>query len=180
MSFSNRFLMDFEPVFLGILQQKGFPPEQLRLEIIDEEPESQSIFEPVDVLGVLEQISENLNFLQIYTERPAYFSGFAETMYEENGLLVTLVPKRELKYRRRNREAQPVTLLLDFEWEGSIYRPEMGVHYVPIHKRPWGTAENLDIAVPIGYNTVIVKRVKRAEKETVRDRFEMAFYGIEP
>ena len=96
MSYSNAFLQNFRPVFFGILKERGIRPERVELEVIDEESERGSMFEPVDVRDVLEQLGEDLNFLSIYTERPAYFYEFAERMYEENGLVVMLFSKREL------------------------------------------------------------------------------------
>ncbi len=35
-----------------------------------------------------------------------------------------------------------------------------GILYIPVYKRPWTQVkiqQNLDISIPIGYNTVIVK-----------------------
>lgn len=177
MSYSNAFLRDFRPVFLGILKEKKLPPAQVALEIIDEEPDGRGIFEPASVREVLEQLTEDLNFLTIYTERPAYFYEFAETMYEENGLIVMLFPKRECKRQIALRAV--ATLVLDFEWEGACHFAQMqpGRYYVPIHKKPWKQGENLDIMVPIGYNTVIVKRIQEEKKKPGRDRFEEAFYS---
>lgn len=70
-------------------------------------------------------------------------------------------------------------LLLDFEWEGDCYTGQMGEGraYIPIHKKPWKQGENLDIMVPIGYNTVIVKGMQKQQEKLGRDRFEEAFYG---
>ncbi len=64
--------------------------------------------------------------------------------------------------------------MLDFEWKGRCYDEQMrpGRYYIPIHKKPWETAENLDIIVPIGYNTVIVKSVQNKRKRPEKDRFE--------
>ena len=71
------------------------------------------------------------------------------------------------------------TLVLDFEWEGQCYFNLLaqGKNYIPIHKKPWKIAENLDIIVPFGYNTVIVKSRQNKKKKPVRDRFEEAFYS---
>lgn len=69
-------------------------------------------------------------------------------------------------------------VILDFEWEGA-YRTEMicaAATYIPIHKKPWKQGENLDIMVPIGYNTVIVKSMHHQREKLGRDRFEEAFY----
>ena len=186
MAYSNKFLRNFRPIFFGILKEKGMAPHRVEVEIIDEEPESDSIFEPVGVQEVLEQLSDDLNYLTVYTERPAYFYEFAEKMYQENGLIVMIFPKKDFFSAAKQGEGE--TLVLDFEWEGSCYLSQMGPgkYYIPIHKKPWescpkeagpGTRENLDIAIPIGYNTVIVKRVRDGRRKPKRDRFEEAFYN---
>lgn len=182
MSYSNEFLTDFKPVYLGILEAKQIPPEKAELEAIDEEAEEVRVFEPEDAKTVLEQLGEELNFLTIYTDRPAYFRDFAETMYEENGLLVMIVPKKYLE-RRDGFFAEGMAskkVVLDFEWQGKCYEQQIrqGKHYIPIHKKTWERAENLDIAVPIGYNTVIVKRQRSMRKKLHSDRFEEAFYDL--
>ncbi len=195
MSYSNQYLRNFRPVFFAILKEKEILPERVELEILDEEPEDYSIFEPADTKDVLEQLSADLNFLTIYTDRPAYFEEFAETMYEENGLIVMVLSKEDFisagggnavygKGRRgaRNAGARAKAgpeLVLDFEWKGRCYDEQMrpGRYYIPIHKKPWETAENLDIIVPIGYNTVIVKSVQNKRKRPEKDRFEAAFYS---
>lgn len=192
MSYSNIFLRDFKPIFTEILKVKGIKPERVELEVIDEEPEDFCAFEPADAKDVLEQLAADLNFLSIYTERPAYFKEFAETMYEENGLIVTIFSKKNLmkgtdyrlkgyrgsEFAKGRGKAICQKLMLDFEWEGRSYEGQMGRgrHYIPIHKKPWEIAENLDIMVPIGYNTVIVKKAQTIEEQQERDRFEAAFY----
>ena len=90
MSYSNEFLRNFRPVFLAILKAQSFRPERVELVVIDEE--QSHVFEPADVRDVLEQIGDDLNYLTVYTGRPAYFSAFAERMYEENGLVVMEMP----------------------------------------------------------------------------------------
>lgn len=176
MSYPNAFLQNFRPVFLAILKETRLSMKRVELEVIDEESEDYSVFEPADVRDVLEQLSEDLNFLTVYTERPAYFREFAEIMYEENGLIVTFFPKKQLKYRN---VVSSQKLVLDFEWMGKCYEGQIcrGRYYIPIHKKPWEKAENLDIIVPIGYNTVIVKGMQGGRKEPGRDRFEEAFYN---
>lgn len=203
MSYSNEFLRNFRPVFFGILLEKQIQPERVELEIIDEEGEGLSVFEPAGVQEVLEQLAGDLNFLTIYTKRPAYFYPFAETMYEENGLIVRIFPKEMLhktacahkvsrtkemqkhggdmgKKSRTCFAADTWQLVLDFEWEGKCYTGQMrpGRYYIPIHKKPWEQAENLDIMVPIGYNTVIVKSLQDKRKKPGQDRLEAAFYDV--
>lgn len=194
MSYSNRFLQDFSPLFSAILKTKGLTLQTVEIEIIDEEAESFHYFEPVDVKEVLEQVSDELNFLTIYTDRPAYFFEFAEKMYEENGLIVRLFWKNELKSSSVSCNR---TVILDFEWEGRCHNGLIGPgrYYIPIHKKRWlyafekeeegerqfvpQTAENLDIIVPIGYNTMTVKGMKNRQRRRNADRFEAAFYGEE-
>ncbi len=194
MSYANQFLRDFYPVFAAILKEVRLKPENVELEIIDEEDESYSNFEPVDVKDVLEQFSEHLNNLTIFTDRPEYFMQFVETMYEENGLIVSLLSKEELgmkTFGHSRRRERKVTL--DFEWEGGCYKrlicPER--YYIPIHKKKWVYADaesvqqhrfviesrqNLDIIVPIGYNTMTVKGISEKKRNPNWDRFEAAFY----
>lgn len=186
MSYSNAFLREFRPVFLGILKEKGLSAEKVAVIVIDEEPGGQGIFEPAGVKEVLEQISDDLNFLTIYTERPAYFYEFAETMYEENGLIIEIFSKIACKRLFRREEIRVCdsvacagTFIMDFEWEGACYTECIcpGKYYVPIHKKPWKKGENLDIIVPIGYNTEIVKGIQNKRKKPRRDRLEEAFYS---
>lgn len=176
MTYSNEFLQNFRPILIAVLNEKKISMQSVELEVIDEESEDCSLFEPANVRDVLEQISDDLNFLTIYTQRPAYFAAFAETMYEENGLIVSFLPKTELKTAGKRKLPQ---LVLDFEWEGKGHEGQMcpGRYYIPIHKRPWQRASNLDIIVPFGYNTVIVKDIQNKEKRSKIDRFEAAFYN---
>lgn len=189
MSYPNAYLRDFAPVFGQILTEKSIPPEKLHLEIIDEETQEQSIFEPAGVDEVLYQLADELNYLTIYTERPTHFKEFAEQVYDENGLMPLICSKKELKGRAHSviergtdrfqaSFAEQCTLVLDFEWEGKcyFYLLAQGKKYIPIHKKPWKTAENLDIIVPFGYNTVIVKSRQNRKKKPGIDRFDEAFY----
>ena len=111
-------------------------------------------------------------------------------IYEENGLMPLIFTKKQLKSRSFSgaqgvvdradmRSVVRDTLVLDFEWEGQCYFHLLaqGKNYIPIHKKPWKIAENLDIIVPFGYNTVIVKSRQNKKKKPVRDRFEEAFYS---
>lgn len=179
MSYANEFLAEFTPVYFGILQAKQILPGHARVEIIDEDDRSAQQFQMQDCRSVLEQIGAELNDVTIYTERPAYFRVFAEKMYEENGLIVKTISKRYM-LRRKDATRHPVknTILFDFEWQGKCYDGQirLGKHYIPIYKKPWEKAANLDIVVPIGYNTVIVKRQGNIRKKPYRDRFEAAFF----
>ena len=190
MPYSNPYLRDFTSVFEQILKEKRISFKQLHLEIIDEDAREKRIFEPAGVDEVLEQLAEELNYLTIYTDRPEHFLEFSESVYEENGLMVLLLPKREVKCHlpvespkesegRKQTTGRAEILVLDFEWNGSCHYHMMadGKNYIPIYKKPWKIAENLDIIVPFGYNTVIVKSRQNKKKKPVRDRFEEAFYS---
>lgn len=135
-----------------ILEQYGLDYGSMRLLLIDTDRTPESVFEEDDAKKVLAQLSADLNFLIILTDRPVYFQGYVEKMYEETGLPVHV----EAKEGQRSYSANTV---LDLEQKGhlrTLHLTEPSI-YLPIYKRSWKTAENLDIYVPIGYNTVIVK-----------------------
>ncbi len=72
-------------------------------------------------------------------------------------------------------------VILDFEWRGACYSQRRAgcSGYIPIHKKAWGMQENLDIQVPFGYNTVIVKGDYTNDRIFVNDRFDEGFYRDE-
>ncbi len=116
MSYPNAYLRDFVPVLGQILKEKQIAPEKLHLEIIDEESEEKSIFEPVGVDEVLDQLADELNHLTVYTDRPAHFQAFAEQIYKENGLMPLIFTKKQLKSRSFS-GAQGVADRADMGWE---------------------------------------------------------------
>ena len=123
--------------------------------LLDTDTPPESMLDEDDVELVLEQISKDLNFLKVATTRPAYFEAYIERMYEDTGLVVQVTPKGQASL-------SGVNAVLDMEWEGRCHREYMvePILYLPIYKRPWIKMEfeqNLDISIPIGYNTVIVK-----------------------
>ena len=125
--------------------------------LLDTDTPPESMLDEDDVELVLEQISKDLNFLKVATTRPAYFEAYIERMYEDTGLVVQVTPKGQASL-------SGVNAVLDMEWEGRCHREYMvePILYLPIYKRPWIKMEfeqNLDISIPIGYNTVIVKGV---------------------
>ena len=125
-----------------------------------------------DIVTVLHELERDLNALTILTERPDFFSSYASRMEEEYGLMVSV---REKRYA--GGEAPflfPGNVILDFERNGHFCTPEKtgGYCYIPIYKIPWQSGENLDILVPIGYNTVIVKGLDlREESGSPKDVF---------
>lgn len=150
----NPFLPHFRNIMEQILEQYKIPYQNFRPLLLDRDTPPESMLSEDDVELVLEQISDDLNFLRIATERPAYFSCYIEKMYEENGLVVQLEEKGTFSL-------EGINVVLDMEQKGGVHREciQENIHYIPIYKKPWNQAQNLDILVPIGYNTVIVKRM---------------------
>ena len=72
-------------------------------------------------------------------------------------------------------------MILDFERKGDCRIGDWNKTgaYLPIYKKPWKIAENLDIIVPFGYNTVTVKSDYTNDKKFVNDRFDEGFYRDE-
>lgn len=155
----NPYLPFIRGIIEQVLEQKGLDYGQMRLLLVDSDEEEASVFEEDKADLVLEKLSAELNYLTIVTNRPAYFESFVERMYEEAGLPVQ-VEKKE------NSHKYDVNTVVDLEQQGSMYQFDLKEPsiYIPIYKRSWKTAENLDICVPIGYNTVIVKGFSIVEK----------------
>lgn len=120
---------------------------------------------------ILMQLSSGLNYLQIRTDRSAYFEDFEQNMFEENGLVVQVEGKEKRQFPRGS-------VVLDLETEGAMMSELLreDIIYLPIYKKPWQIAQNLDITVPIGYNTVIVKGAMKQTKISYSDKFEREFY----
>lgn len=155
----NPYLPYIREIISQILPQRGLDYGRMRLLIIDTDTEPESVFWEDDVMAALEELSPDLNFLTILTDRSAYFQEYVETMYEENGLLVCMDEKNCQSQHRAN-------TVLDFEQRGKLWELELQEPfvYLPIYKKSWQTGENLDIFVPIGYNTVTVKGILAVER----------------
>ena len=76
-----------------VLDRYGIGYREFRPLLIDTDTQPESLLDEDDAELVLGQISQDLNFLIIATERPAYFSSYIERMYEETGLIVQLEQK---------------------------------------------------------------------------------------
>lgn len=155
----NPFLPYIRPILCDVLRQRGLSYQNLRLLVIDGTEDLDTIFWEDEVLQALNDLSEDLNDLTILTGRPAYFQEYIEKMYEETGLLVRMLAKEPGQGRREKQILSNV--VLDFESKGGMWNLHLADPglYIPVYKKPWKTAENLDICVPIGYNTVIAKSI---------------------
>ena len=159
MSYSNPYLIDFAPVFCGMLAEKQLSLGRVVLEVIDEEAENYSRFEPTDTLGVLEQIGSMLNYLTIYTERPQYFYKFAKRMYDENGLLVSLFPKGKWRSGPETEAREDLHhMVLDFEWIDAVAWEDV--------RRPYGEARMVAIGY-IGLRLYVVVYVDRDDSRRI-------------
>ena len=153
----NPFLPKLRSILEQLLPMYQISYKEFRPLMIDTDSPPESLLDEDSVAGVLEQISEDLNFLRIATDRPAYFSDYIQRMYEETGLVVQTEPKEQ-------EISGDVNVILDMEQQGDIARRYMRAEtlYIPVFKRQWRRLEplqNLDISIPIGYNTVIVKGI---------------------
>ena len=133
------------------------------------------------VLLAAKLLGPDLNRLIILTDRPAYFTDSTDNMYEEHGLIAEVFPKDPQKMAELFAGASGGTVILDFEKTrertGAIKFGKL--IYLPIYKKKWESAGNLDIAVPIGYNTMIVRVSETVKKQPYLDKFEKAFYENE-
>lgn len=153
----NPFLPKLRSILEQLLPMYQISYKEFRPLMIDTDSPPESLLDEDSVAVVLEQISEDLNFLRIATDRPAYFSDYIQRMYEETGLVVQTEPKEQ-------EISGDVNVILDMEQQGDIARRYMRAEtlYIPVFKRQWRRLEplqNLDISIPIGYNTVIVKGI---------------------
>ncbi|MEY8392900.1 hypothetical protein D3Z36_15345 [Lachnospiraceae bacterium] len=153
----NPYLLKLRSIMELLLPMYQLSYRDFRPLLIDTDTPPESLLDEDPAAIVLEQLSEDLNFLRISTDRPAYFSEYIHKMYEESGLVVQMLPK--------NQElSEDINVILDLEEKGDCPRDYMREHilYIPVFKRKWnhtGTWQNLDISIPIGYNTVIVKGI---------------------
>ncbi len=143
----------YENPYLGQLRR-------IMEQILEQKKISYGQFAPVFLDGADSQyalwaanlLGRDLNRLTILTEHPAYFERFGKGC-----------------------------VILDFEKPGEgfgriLFEKKL---YIPVFKKRWESAGNLDIAVPIGYNTMIVRGSEEEETQLYFDKFERAFYENE-
>ena len=151
----NPYLPRFRMILEQILDKYGMNYKNFHPLLIDTDTPPESMLDIDDVELVLEQISKDLNFLKIETERTEYFRAYIERMYEDTGLIVQIEEKGEVSL-------DGINVVIDMEQKGNCNKKYIKEHirYIPIYKKPWSEVkmlQNVDISVPIGYNTVIVK-----------------------
>ncbi len=157
MTYKNPCISQIVPILEYILEKRQLFYQQLEMIVIDVEMPQDNY----DIQSALSRLSDRLNYLLLINDRPAYFKNFTDTVFEENGLIIQQVSKSDTRRARGN-------LILDFERSldtagDSITCP--GVIYIPIYKKPWEISENLDITVPVGYNTLVVEGIDLPYKE---------------
>ena len=171
---NNCYISRFREIIEFILKKRKIPYHSFAPILLDGGDAEQALL-AAKLLG------PDLNRLIILTNRPAYFAGYTDTMYEEHGLIVEVFPKDPQKMAELFAGASGCNMILDFE--KTKERKEAvkfgKLIYLPIYKKRWESAGNLDIAVPIGYNTMIVRVSETVKTQPYLDKFEKAFYEKE-
>ncbi len=183
MTYENPFIIYMHQIIEQLIRKKKISYKKLELVIMDAENGRDQDEDDID--EILYQIGQRLNYLLLVTDTPDRYKGFMDEMYEENGLIVQQLDKSAHRQARGN-------LVLDFERDGGILGEDRifdcsSVIYLPIYKRPWEISENLDILVPVGYNTLVVEGIlptdylecgsinERFRKDKMTDRLDREF-----
>lgn len=170
----NPYLFQIREIIEQILKKRNISYEVFSPIIIDGN-------DPEAALTAAELLAEDLNHLIILTDHPAYFENYVNNMYEERGLLVEVLPKDLRGITDFSFDEIKGNVILDFEKpnETSVHIKFGKKLYIPVFKKKWEPAGNLDIAIPIGYNTMIVKGNGAEQKPAHMDKLERAFYRNE-
>lgn len=170
----NPFLPQIREIMEQVLEKRGIPYERFAPVILDGNDSADARF----AAGLL---SGDLNRLAIVTDRSECFLEFAKHLYEEQGLIVQILSRSRETLDALLSDDSYGNVILDFEDSKEAMREEWleKKTYIPIFKRRWEDAGNLDIAVPIGYNTLIVRGSETAGRRGYPDKFEQAFYSDE-
>lgn len=169
----------FRTIVEQLLEQYGRGYRDMRLLLVDTDPEEGTdILASEEEIYMVGQLLAGLNDCRIYTNRPEYFADFAEHILMESGLVAEICSKGERVWDKTG-AGRKYNLILDFETAGGMEGIWGGEHdiYIPIYKKTWLQGANLDIRVPIGYNTVIVKGVEMEADKGLPDRLEREFYA---
>lgn len=166
----------FRKIIEAVLEQKGIFYRDMRLFVID--AEAGEYLRQEEEQYMLRQLYPGLNAYTLCTGQMEHHQGEMDYLYEEMGLIVEVLEKKE-KAMRKGTGPEEGRLILDFEAEGRIreeFLSEKSI-YISIYKRNWYQRANLDIEVPIGYNIMIVKGTGFTGCEAVSDRLEREFYA---
>lgn len=166
----------FRTIIEAVLEQKGISYRDMRLFVID--AEAGEYLRQEEEHYMLRQLYPGLNAYTLCTGQMEHHQGEMDYLYEEMGLIVEVLEKKE-KAMQKGTGPEEGRLILDFEAEGRIreeFLSEKSI-YISIYKRNWYQRANLDIEVPIGYNIMIVKGTGFTGCEAVSDRLEREFYA---
>lgn len=166
----------FRKIIEAVLEQKGIFYRDMRLFVID--AEAGEYLRQEEEQYMLRQLYPGLNAYTLCTGQMEHHQGEMDYLYEEMGLIVEVLEKKE-KAMQKGTGPEEGRLILDFEAEGRIreeFLSEKSI-YISIYKRNWYQRANLDIEVPIGYNIMIVKGTGFTGCEAVSDRLEREFYA---
>lgn len=166
----------FRTIIEEVLEQKGISYRDMRLFVID--AEADAYLRQEEERYMLRQLYPGLNAYTLCTSQPEHHQGEMEYLYEELGLIVEVLEKKE-NAMQKGAGPEEGRLILDFEENGRIredFLLEKSI-YISIYKRNWYQRANLDIEVPIGYNIMIVKGTGFTGREAVSDRLEREFYA---
>lgn len=170
----NPYLPCIREIIEAVLVEKNISYRDFFPVFVDGQEKEKTLFSA-------KKLDPELNRMAILTDDGTYYDSYRDTMYEEQGLIIEIFPKEEgvLDTLLGRREGEIV--ILDFELEKElITRESFGeTVYIPVFKKRWESVGNIDIEVPIGYNTLIVRGIHLAEKQPVLDKFERAFYDKE-
>lgn len=173
-TYQNPCIIYMHKIIASVILQKKISFQRLELVIIDAEENRDQ--DDNDIWTILFELDQRLNYLLMVTDRPKQYENFIDEMYEETGLIVQLAAKSLYRQTRGN-------VILDFERTSDLLEKmtdSSKAVYLPIYKRPWEIGENLDILVPVGYNTLVVDGVLPADWQegrhmNERDRLDMEF-----
>ncbi len=174
LTYKNPYIVFMHKIIASVILQRKISFQRLELVIIDAEENRDQ--DDNDIRAVLLELDQRLNYLLLVTDRPERYADFADEMYEENGLIVQLAAKSLYRQTRGN-------VILDFERTSDLMGKTTECSktvYLPIYKRPWEVGENLDILVPVGYNTLVVGGIlpedwQEGRYMNERDRLDMEF-----
>lgn len=182
-----------------ILRQRGLTYQNLSLVLIDGEQKEEKFaegrdlerefyshgivddglvlnavtLEDADVREVLNALTPDLNALALVTDRFEFYREFVYSMYVENGLLVQLFSKNEVHNAKGN-------VIMDFERSMDTCACLSGHAHMmlPVYKKPWEISENLDMEVPVGYNTLVIGGTLFKEQEGLKQNGKEEYFNL--